>query len=424
MRSDQESEPRAEASKNWRGALMFGLLYPAVLGTFFYSLLPETLHAIRSPLQVNSLLGIKLVLSYLLIAHFLVDFHFTQQVALEMDSYPSPIFALDLLIVLALFVSYDTIHLDAPGFEPEVRWSAGAMFFCYVFFRIWEYKMRGAIGGSRSLRLYETAAAIVFLFLALAWPNVYAFAIALLASALLLFVVAGPVVERFHQAHSSGERVAMNPDPSPSSVPESTHDTSSDNLSPEHQLDVHLAEYSALTNRCTYWLAFQVPIWTALIAFLGLIPLLWPYWDHFRLASLVGIGSQLLVLIWFQTIEEQYRAISYIQCQLRPKVDPLIGTPDFWKYEAFSAGRRDPLNWWGEWVFPAVTLSGLFLLAIPVLRQPEDLLRDHVFVLLLVFNLVLVTIQFLKTWTRVCLRQSISDPLIKNRCRRRLTPAR
>jgi hypothetical protein len=37
----------------------------------------------------------------------------------------------------------------------------------------------------------------------------------------------------------------------------------------ESELQVHLAEYAAITNRCTYWLAFLVPIWTALIAFLA-----------------------------------------------------------------------------------------------------------------------------------------------------------
>ena len=31
------------------------------------------------------------------------------------------------------------------------------------------------------------------------------------------------------------------------------------------ELAVHLAEYANLTNRCTYWLNYQVPIWTAIL---------------------------------------------------------------------------------------------------------------------------------------------------------------
>lgn len=223
MRSEKESGSSG-GSKNWPNALMFGLLYPAVLGTFFYSLLPETLQFIRAPMQMDFLQGTKLVLSFLLIAHFLIDFYFTQQVALQTDNYPPIIFALDLLIVLSLFVAYDTVHLDEKGTEPEVRWTAGAMFVSYILFRVWEYKMRGVIGTSRGLSLYESGAAAVFLILWVAWPNVVGLALALLASALLMFFVGGPVVERFHQAqpidkrtagvgHPEGVELAANPGP-------------------------------------------------------------------------------------------------------------------------------------------------------------------------------------------------------------------
>jgi len=222
MKADKEVG--LSGGKNWPSALMFGLLYPAVLGTFFYSLLPETLQFLRAPAQMNFLQGTKLALSFLLIVHFLIDFYFTQQVALETDKYPPIIFALDLFIVLSLFVAYDTVHLDDKGIEPEVRWTAGAMFVSYVLFRAWEYKMRGVIGKNRSLSLYESGAAVVFLVLWVAWPNVYGLAVALLASALMMFFVGGPVVERFHQAqptdnraarvdHPEGVEVAANPGP-------------------------------------------------------------------------------------------------------------------------------------------------------------------------------------------------------------------
>jgi hypothetical protein len=178
---------------------MFGLLYPAVLGTFFYSLLPETLEVVRDPLRVSVLQGTKLMVAFLLIAHFLVDFYYTQQVALETKKYPRLIFLLDLAIVLSLFVAYEMVHLDEPAREPEVRWIAGAMFVSYLLFRAWEYSMREVIGKSVGLAIYETAAAVLFLLIWILWPNVYALACALILSAILMYRIGGPVVDRFHE---------------------------------------------------------------------------------------------------------------------------------------------------------------------------------------------------------------------------------
>ena len=192
--------------KNWPGNLMFGLLYPAVLGTFFYSLLPEMLQCLREPLHVDLPQGTKLGLSFLLIVHFLVDFYFTQQVALETKRYyPAGTFALDLCVVLALFVAYDTIHLDDRS-EPEIRWAAGAMFFAYVLFRIWGRQMESAIGKRLALRYYEIGSAAAFLLIALFWPKAYAFAVALLGSTLLMWFIGGPIVLEFHHSQTKSTR--------------------------------------------------------------------------------------------------------------------------------------------------------------------------------------------------------------------------
>jgi hypothetical protein len=192
MNSDNSTEGR-----NWLGSLMFGLLYPAILGTLFYSLLPEALDVVRSPGELSALQGVKLLIAFLLVAHFLVDFYFTQQVALK-TKYSPRLFLLDLAIVLALFVAYETVHLDNRAKEPEVRWVAGAMVASYILFRIWEFSLRRVIGKSRGLMVYETGIAILFVLIAV-WPNVYALAGALVLSAVLMYSIGGPVVERFHR---------------------------------------------------------------------------------------------------------------------------------------------------------------------------------------------------------------------------------
>jgi len=195
---------RSGKEQNWAGTLMFGLLYPAVLGTFLYSLLPETLQALRAPLQVDPLQWTKLVLSFLLIAHFLIDFYLTQQVALESERYPTSAFVLDLLVVLALFVAYHTVHLGDKG-ELELRWAAGAMFVSYVIFWIWAQQMKSNIKKRLGLSSYEIGSAAAFLLVATVWPNAYAFAVVLLVSALLMWFVGGSVVEAFHAAHGHAD---------------------------------------------------------------------------------------------------------------------------------------------------------------------------------------------------------------------------
>jgi hypothetical protein len=192
---------RSCKDQNWAATLMFGLLYPAVLGTFLYSLLPETLQALRAPLQIDTLQGTKLVLSFLLIAHFLVDFYLTQQVALESKEYPPIAFVLDVLVVLALFVAYDTVHLGDNG-QLELRWAAGAMFVSYVIFWIWAQQMKSNIGKTTGLSAYEIGSAAAFLLVATVWPN--AFAVVLFVSAVLMWFVGGSVVEDFRLRNRDG----------------------------------------------------------------------------------------------------------------------------------------------------------------------------------------------------------------------------
>lgn len=198
MATSNDTDRAEGRRKNWLASLMFGLLYPAILGTLFYSLLPEALKVVRAPMELSALQGVKLLIAFLLVAHFLVDFYLTQQVALETTKYTPRLFLLDLGIVLALFVAYETVHLAARTEKPEVRWVAGAMFVSYILFRAWELSLRRVIGKSCGLTLYESVIAILFLAVAI-WPNTYALAGVLVLSAVLMYRIGEPVVERFHQ---------------------------------------------------------------------------------------------------------------------------------------------------------------------------------------------------------------------------------
>jgi hypothetical protein len=169
-------------------------------------------------------------------------------------------------------------------------------------------------------------------------------------------------------------------------------------------LDVHLAEYEALTSRCTSWLTLMVPIWAVLATFLTVIAAFWnSFPDHIALLWSLGVGSQLVILMWFQTIEEQYRAIFYVQRQLRPRVEKIVGISGFWTYESYSAGRDDHLSWWGEWFSPPIFVC--LLLAFGIVRWPLHPI-DYAG---LSVNIPLVVIQVLKTVIRVRLRRSVAE---------------
>ncbi len=128
--------------------------------------------------------------------------------ALETNRYPQKNFLLDLIIVLALFVSYDSVHLDDRGLNPEIGWIAGSLFVSYVAFRAWRHSMRTVIGSSTVLGVYETAMAIGFFLVAL-WRNVYALGGALIVSALLMSFIGKPIVRRFHEHVASGQPAAQ-----------------------------------------------------------------------------------------------------------------------------------------------------------------------------------------------------------------------
>ena len=54
--------------------LVFNLLYPAVLGTFFVSLLPAAVGSLRSGFHL------KTVLCILIVSHFVIDYLFSEEV--------------------------------------------------------------------------------------------------------------------------------------------------------------------------------------------------------------------------------------------------------------------------------------------------------------------------------------------------------
>jgi hypothetical protein len=125
-------------------------------------------------------------------------------------------------------------------------------------------------------------------------------------------------------------------------------------LEREHLLQVHLAEYSALTTRGTTFITLGVAVCSIIplyLAFVGAI------WEHAKSKphgiSVLIWGSllviQVVVLFAVQLQNEQYQIVFYIETILRRRVHKLVQSENFWEYEGFLRQQRKPQHgatWW------------------------------------------------------------------------------
>jgi len=180
---------------------------------------------------------------------------------------------------------------------------------------------------------------------------------------------------------------------------------------------LYIAEYAALTNRCTYWIALQVGIATALLIFIGLLP---PWLSVLRQDAIVWGGcviGQLIMLSWNYTFQEQFRTVCYIECELRPRVQAMLelqapgGAPNqrvqygdcVWGYETFLAKRRGPMTLWSEAVF--FILTTIMLIVVAALRLSSFSRFDSMGLLA---NLILLGLLFQGTNERIALRRQFA----------------
>jgi hypothetical protein len=106
-------------------------------------------------------------------------------------------------------------------------------------------------------------------------------------------------------------------------------------------LDVHIAEYHALTTRATNYIVMGKAIWPLMLSFIGALIAIWEHlspWqsDKYGFVILVWgglLGIQLILILWTFLVYEQYRIVRYTEKELAPLVVKIIGTSDFWQYE-------------------------------------------------------------------------------------------
>jgi hypothetical protein len=135
-------------------------------------------------------------------------------------------------------------------------------------------------------------------------------------------------------------------------------------------VDLHIAEYQALTTRCSYWITMQYAALTVILVFLSVAATLWSSPIDRRLFFWGGsLFLQVIGYFWMQTQGEQYTAIVYIERVLRPAVRDVVQGSQFWCYEPFLASIRsprplDPLVSPEFWELPIALLATIIVLGI------------------------------------------------------------
>jgi hypothetical protein len=133
--------------------------------------------------------------------------------------------------------------------------------------------------------------------------------------------------------------------------------TSADTL-----LHAHLAEYQALTTRCTYLITMQYAFWPVAFTMFAFLSPLWDKHGHLLLEWGGILLGELLSIAFYVTSCELYTHTLYIERQLKPAVVKLTAEPALWQWEPWLAsrsGRRPEL--WESWITVCIALVLCFM---------------------------------------------------------------
>ena len=160
----------------------------------------------------------------------------------------------------------------------------------------------------------------------------------------------------------------------------------------ELEIQLHIAEYNALTTRCTYFTNIQnivvsvLVIWiTAMIGIWISKPSYFVFWGSILGAQAFGIISAVLLY-------EEYNIIRYLESKLKPIIETLTNKRSFWGYQPFLITQRK--NTYKIWEFSSVIVTGIVILGITIMRIPSWILGDYFGITL---NLIVLYIFFSKT---------------------------
>src|SRR5438105_2348697 len=110
-------------------------------------------------------------------------------------------------------------------------------------------------------------------------------------------------------------------------------------------IQVYVAEYQALTTRASYWIILQAGLMPVVPIYLALSIEVWKS-NVVRKEIVIWsalAGLQVIALVWSQSLCEQFAAVRYIECYLRPLIRRVVHTDLFLGYEPYLTKYR-PTN--------------------------------------------------------------------------------
>lgn len=133
-------------------------------------------------------------------------------------------------------------------------------------------------------------------------------------------------------------------------------------------IQLHIAEYQALTTRASYWIVLQVSLLPIIPVYLALAAQVWQSGVIVKevviWATLAGL--QTVGIVWTHTVLEQYALVRYIECYLRPLTKKVVHTDTFWGYEPYMIRSRPIPETFAE---PAIAALSSVLLIITCISR-------------------------------------------------------
>lgn len=161
----------------------------------------------------------------------------------------------------------------------------------------------------------------------------------------------------------------------------------------EMEIQLHLAEYNALTTRCTYFTNIQNVLLTAVVIWVtGGLLVSWNHEPVFIFRWGILFGMQIIGIISAQLFYEENKIIRYLESELKPAIKRLIRSDRFWKYQLFIAKQRS--DKFVIWEYSGVIIGAAVVAVIAITRLSKWVLGDFIGLLC---NIALLVIYMVMT---------------------------
>lgn len=129
-------------------------------------------------------------------------------------------------------------------------------------------------------------------------------------------------------------------------------------------LQLHIAEYSALTTRITYWITLQFSIAPVATGALILLATTYPLFSLAVMGWAAVVIVDAFLCVYYYTLFEIMSNSQYIECDLAPRIREIVPDALFWQYENYRnrSSFYSPRGLYIPVIISiGVTLAGLWL---------------------------------------------------------------